>query len=151
MVGDQASVCIHQYYMIVKYDLKRYADQAALPYKYQTLMYASVEALYGDIVLKFKKFPVEEGGNYIIFGSPQKFIYDFFGDVGERHVSNRVKCVINISSGGTSKVSDSNQGKLLSNFILAGLAWVFLTLLAVGADLFQYFLPPVPTWLNIHE
>ena len=27
MVGYQAVVCISQYYMIVKYDLKEYADQ----------------------------------------------------------------------------------------------------------------------------
>ena len=28
---------------------------------------------------------------------------------------------------------------------------MFLTLLAVGAALFQDFLPPGPTWINIHE
>ena len=33
MVGYQAVVGIPQYYMIVKYELKGYADQAALPDK----------------------------------------------------------------------------------------------------------------------
>ena len=45
MIGDQAVVGIPQYKMIVKYDLKGYADQEALPEKHQTLMGASVEAV----------------------------------------------------------------------------------------------------------
>ena len=45
--------------MIVKYDLKGYAYQAALPDKQQTIVDDSVEAVDGDIVLKFKKFLVE--------------------------------------------------------------------------------------------
>ena len=53
MVGSQAAIYIPQYNMIVKYDLKVYSDQAAMSYKHQTLMDASVEAVYGDIVLKF--------------------------------------------------------------------------------------------------
>ena len=40
---------------------------------------------------------------------------------------------------------------LMACGILAGLAWEFLTLLAVGAALLQYFLPPSTNWLNIHE
>ena len=64
MVGSQAAIGIHQYNMIVKYELKGYSDQEALPYEQQTLMDASVEAVYGDIVLKFNKFPVEEGGKW---------------------------------------------------------------------------------------
>ena len=44
--------------MLVKYDLKGYADQTALPYKQQILMDASIEAVDGEIVLKFKKFLV---------------------------------------------------------------------------------------------
>ena len=48
-------------------------------------MYASVEAVDGDIVLKFKKFPVEEGENEISVSGPQKFIYAFSDTVGEGH------------------------------------------------------------------
>ena len=86
--------------MIVKYDLKGYAEQSALPDKYQTLMDASVESVDGDIVLKFKKFLVEERGNDIIVDG---------------------------------------------SCILACLTWGFLTLLAVGANLLQDFLPPGTT------
>ena len=58
MVGYQADIVIPQYNMIVKYDLKGYSDQAELPEKQQTLMDSYVEAVDGDIVLKFKKFLV---------------------------------------------------------------------------------------------
>ena len=44
-------------------------------------MDASVEAVYGDIVLKFKKFPVEEGENEISVS--QNFIYAFYYTVGK--------------------------------------------------------------------
>ena len=60
MVGSQAVVCIPQYNMIFKYYLKGYSKQAALTDKHQTLMGASVEAVDGDVVLKFEKFLVEE-------------------------------------------------------------------------------------------
>ena len=40
IVGAQYFVDIHQYYMVVKYDLKGYSGQAALPDEHQTLMYA---------------------------------------------------------------------------------------------------------------
>ena len=62
MVGAEASVVIPQYYIIVRYDLKGYSDQAALPEHHQTLMDASVEDVDCDIVIKFKKFLLEEGG-----------------------------------------------------------------------------------------
>ena len=119
--------------MIITYDLKGYADQAALPDEQQTLMDASVEAAYGDIVLKFKKFLVEDWGNYIIVDSPHRFIYEFAYTFDEGHGSNRGKDIININLGGSSKVSDTNQGKWLSRGILPGLAWGFLMLLAIGA------------------
>ena len=137
--------------MIVKYDLKGYSDQTALPDEQQKLMDDYVEAVDGDIVLNFKKSLVEEWGNDIFVDVPQNFIYAFSDTVGELHSSNREKNVINISLGGTSKVSDPNQGKWLSHGILGVLAWVFLTLLVVGADLLQDFLPPGTTWFNIHE
>ena len=151
MVGAQAVLCIHWYNIIVKYDLNGYADQAALPEKHQTLTDASVEAVDGDIVLKFKKFLVEEGGNDIIVDGLQNFIYAFADTVGEGHGSNRGKAVINLSSGGSSKFSDPNQGKWLSHSTLTGVAWGFLTLLAVVAALLQDFLPPGPNWFKIHE
>ena len=47
--------------MIVNYDPKGNYDQASLKDKQQTLMDASVEAVDGEIVLKLKKFLVEEG------------------------------------------------------------------------------------------
>ena len=77
----------------------------------KTLMDASVESVDGYIVLKFKKFFVEEGGNDMIFDAPQNFIHVFSGTVGEVHGSKRGKAVINIISGGTFKFSDHNQGK----------------------------------------
>ena len=39
----------------------------------------------------------------------------------------------------------------MDNDILVGLAWGFLTLLAIGAALLKYFLPPGHTWSKIHE
>ena len=61
MVGYQYIVGIPQYNIIVKYDLKVFSYQAALTDKQHTLVDASAEAVYGDIVLNFKKFLVEEG------------------------------------------------------------------------------------------
>ena len=52
-------------------------------------MDASVEALDGDIVLKFNKLLVEEGRNEISASVPQNFIYAFSDTVGEGHGSNR--------------------------------------------------------------
>ena len=98
-------------------------------------MYASVEAVYGYTVIKFKKFLVKEGVNDIIVDGPQNFIYAFSDTVGEVHGSNRGKAVINISSGGTSKVYNPNQYKWLSHGIMAGLVGGLLELLDVGADL----------------
>ena len=109
-------------------------------------MDAYSEAVDGDIVLKFKKFLVEEGGNYIIFDGSHKFIYAFDETIGEGNGSNRGKAVISVSLGGTSKVSDINQGKWLSHGILEGLTWGCLTLLAVGAALLKYLLSPGPSW-----
>ena len=54
-------------------------------------MHASVEAVDGDIVLKFKKSLVEEGENEISVSGPQNFIYAFADTVGEGHGSNRAK------------------------------------------------------------
>ena len=48
-------------------------------------MDASVQAVYGEIVLKFKKFLVEEGGNDNILYVPQNFINKCSGIVGEGH------------------------------------------------------------------
>ena len=45
-------------------------------------MDASVEAVDVDIVLKFKKFLVEEGGNEISFSGTQNSIYAFSDTVG---------------------------------------------------------------------
>ena len=112
--------------MIVKYDFRVNSEQSLLLYEQQKFMDTSIEAVDGDIVLKFNKFLVEERENEISFSGPQNFIYGFFESVGEGHGSNRSKYVINISSGGTSKVSYPNQGKLLAHEIMAGLAWVFL-------------------------
>ena len=44
-------------------------------------MEASIEYIDGDIVLKFKKFLVEEGENEISFS--QNFIYSYSDTVGE--------------------------------------------------------------------
>ena len=85
-------------------------------------MDASVEAIDGDIVLKFKQFLVEEGGNDSIVNGPQNFFYAFSDTIREGHGSNRGKNVINIISGGIYKVYYLNQSKWLDHGILAGLA-----------------------------
>ena len=58
LVVEQYIVNIPQYNMIVKYDLNLYYDQSALPDKQKTLMDASIESVYGDIVIKSKKLLV---------------------------------------------------------------------------------------------
>ena len=92
--------------MIVKCDLKRYADQAALPDEQQIFMDASVETVDGDIVFKFKKLLVEEGENDIFVDIPQNFIYEFATTIAEVHGPNRYKSVMSISSCERSKLSD---------------------------------------------
>ena len=62
-------------------------------------MDASAEAVDGDILLKFKKFLVEEGENEISVSGPQNFIFVFVDTVGEGHGSNRGKAVIGLSTG----------------------------------------------------
>ena len=148
MVVYQAAVVIPQYNMIAKYDLKGYADQGALPEEQQKLMDTSVEAVDGDIVLKFKNLLVQEGVTGIIVYGPHIFIYAFFATVGEGHDSNRGEVVNNLCLCGRSKVSYPNQYKLLYHGILADQEWVFLTLLAVGADILKYLLSPGPTWFK---
>ena len=54
-------------------------------------MDASIEAVYGDIVLNFKKFLVEEGDNEISFSGTQNFFYAFSDTFCEGHGLNRVK------------------------------------------------------------
>ena len=66
MVGAQAFVGIPQYNTTVKYKLNGYAEQAEMLDEQKTLMNDFVEAVYGDIVIKFKKSLVEEGRNGII-------------------------------------------------------------------------------------
>ena len=127
--------------MIVKYDRKGYADQSALTDKQQTITDDSIEAIYGDILLNFKKFLVGEEENAIIVDDTLNFIYAFSNTISEGHGSNRGKDVITISSGVTSRVFDTNQFKWLSCVILAGMVCFFLTLLAVGASQLRYFLP----------
>ena len=93
----------------------------------------------------------KRGGYDIIVNNSQNFIYAFSDTVGEGRGSNRGKAVINLSLGGTSKASDTNKDKWLAHFILSGLAWGFLAMLAVGATLLQYFLPPGPIWFKIRR
>ena len=114
-------------------------------------MDASFEAVDGDIVLNFKKCLLEEGVNYVIFNGPQNFKQSFSDTDGEGRGSKSEKAVINIILVGTYKVYYPNQGNWLARGILAGLAWEFLALLAVGATLLQDFLPPGPTWFKIYE
>ena len=56
--GVQDCVCIPQYNMIFKYYFKGCADQSLLPYEQQTFMDTSIEAIDGDIILKFNNFLV---------------------------------------------------------------------------------------------
>ena len=54
-------------------------------------MGASVEAVYGDVVLKFNNLLIEEGGNKISVSGPQNLIYAFYDTFGEGHGPNRGK------------------------------------------------------------
>ena len=85
MVVAHSVVGIPQYNMIVKYELKGCAKQADLMEEQQTIVDTSIETLYGDIVLNFKKLLVEEWGNDIIVNGPQNFIYKFADTIGEGH------------------------------------------------------------------
>ena len=49
----------------------------------------SVEAIYGDILIKFKKLLLEEGENEIT--SSKNLIYVFYDTFGEGHGLNRGK------------------------------------------------------------
>ena len=60
-----------------------HSQQWCLPW----LMDASVDTVDGDIVLNFKKFLVEEGGDEISICGPQNFIYLFADTVDEGHGS----------------------------------------------------------------
>ena len=51
----------------------------------------SAEAVYGDIVPKFKNLLLEEEENKISFSGIQNVIYAFYDTVGEGHGSNRGK------------------------------------------------------------
>ena len=77
MFGAQAVIVIPQYNMIVKYELKGYADQAYLMEEQQTLKDASVEAVDGDIVLNFKKLLLEKGDNDIFSMVPRTSSMNF--------------------------------------------------------------------------
>ena len=62
-------------------------------------MDASVEALDGEIVQKFKKLPLDYEENKICVSVPQNFIYACSDTVGEVYCSNRGKVVIDLSIG----------------------------------------------------
>ena len=79
-------------------------------------MDASVEAVSCDIVLKFKKFLVEEGENYISVS--QNFIYAFSDTVGEGHGSKRGKSVIELRTGEVPAPSVTGNDILLESDIL---------------------------------
>ena len=75
-------------------------------------MNISVEAVDGDIVLKFKKFLVEEVENETSVSVTQKFIYAFSDTVGEGHGPSRDKSVIDLSTG-EAKVSPETGNDIL--------------------------------------
>ena len=58
-----------------------------------------VEDVDGGIVIKFKKFLVEEGGNEISVSGTQNFIYAFSDTIGEGYGSNKGKAVIYLATG----------------------------------------------------
>ena len=62
-------------------------------------MDASVEAVDGNILLKFKRFLVEGGENEISVSGTHNFIYGFSDTVGKGHGSNRGKSMIEIIPG----------------------------------------------------
>ena len=54
----------------------------------------SIEAVYGNIVIKFRKFLVEKGVNVIIVDGYYNLIYAFADTVGEVHGSNCGKMLL---------------------------------------------------------
>ena len=75
-----------------------------------------VEAVDGDILIKFKKFLVEEGENKISF--IQNIIYEFSDTDGEVHVSNRGEAVIDLSTGEVPVLTTTGNDILLDSDIL---------------------------------
>ena len=75
-----------------------------------------VEAVDGDILIKFKKFLVEEGENEISF--IQNIIYEFSDTDGEVHVSNRGEAVIDLSTGEVPVLTTTGNDILLDSDIL---------------------------------
>ena len=100
-------------------------------------MYASVEAVYGDILIKFEKLLVEEGRNEISASVPQNFIYAFSDTVGEGHGLNRIKSVIILITVEVPAAPETGNGILLESDgkKLCSMLYLILTLmLGVGNE-----------------
>ena len=74
-------------------------------------MDASVEAVDGDMILRFKNFLLEEGDNEISIS--QNFIYAFTDTVSEGNVSNRGNTVIDLITGEVKVPPATGNGILL--------------------------------------
>ena len=81
-------------------------------------MDASVKALDGEILLKLKKFVLEEGGNEISVS--QNFIHAFSDTIGDGHGAKKCKTVIGLSTGEVSAPSETGNELLLHSVIVPG-------------------------------
>ena len=79
-------------------------------------MDAYVEAVDFDIVIKFKKFLVEEGENEIIVSL--NFIHRFSDTIDEVHGLNRGKAVIDLRTGDVPALPATGNDILLDSYIL---------------------------------
>ena len=73
----------------------------------------SVEAVDGELVLKLKRFLLEEGGNEIIVSGPQKFIYSLSDTVSKGHGSNRSISVIGLGTGELTETPETGNDILI--------------------------------------
>ena len=79
-------------------------------------MDTSVEAVDGDILLKFNNFLVEDGENEISVS--QNFIHRFSDTIGEVHGLNRGKSVIDLSTREVLAPPATSNDILLDSYIL---------------------------------
>ena len=89
-------------------------------------MNASIGDVCGDILLKFKKFLVEEGENDISVSGPHKFIYEFAYNVGAGHGSNKGNSVIDLITVEVPAAPETGNDILINSDVKIGCSMLYM-------------------------